>query len=191
MRTGRLTNLQKKYALTALLAAIAVYADFTYVLRPQWNNYKRINTKLRQADVSLSQYDENSPYYKNLVLEYGRIKDKRSEVEENVYSEVSVPLFLDGLSRLANSNEVKIMQVRPQIEPPDKARGAEKALSPDFHPLFLEFDLSCAYHQLGKFLNALERNPLVEASRINIVPDAQDSLRQKASLTLKVYVQKK
>lgn len=189
--TGRLTNPQKKSLLTALLAVIAVYADFTYVFRPQWNNYKRINTKLRQADVSLSQYDENSSYYKNLLLEYGRIKDRRAEIEENVYSDVSVPLFLDGLSRLANSHEVKIMQVRPQIAPADKAKGAEKALSPDFHPLFLEFDLSCSYHQLGKFLNALERNPLVEAGRINIVSDAQDPLRQKASLTLKVYVQKK
>lgn len=191
MATGRLTNLQKKYVLAALLAAIAAYADFTYVLSPQWNNYKRINVRLHQTDVSLSQYDENSPYYKNLVLEYGRIKDKRSEVEENVYSDASVPLFLDGLSRLANSHEVKIMQVRPQIAPPDKAKGAEKAISPDFHPLFIEFDLSCSYHQLGKFLSVLERNPLVEAGRINIVPDAQDSLRQKASLTLKVYVQKK
>lgn len=188
---GQLTNPRKKSVLTALLAAIAVYADFTYVLRPQWNNYKRINIKLSQTDISLSQYDENSSYYKNLVLEYGRIKDRRAEVEENVYSDVSVPLFLDGLSRLANSHEVKIMQVRPQIAPPDKAKGAEKALSPDFHPLFLEFDLSCSYHQLGKFLNALERNPLVEAIRINIVSDAQDPLKQKVSLTLKVYVQKK
>ncbi|TAN59982.1 hypothetical protein EPN16_06140 [bacterium] len=191
MATGQLTNLQKKYVLTALISAIAVYADFTYVLRAQWNNYKQMSAKLRQAEVSLSQYDENSAYYKNLVLEYGRIKDSRAEVEENVYSDASVPLFLDGLSRLANSYEVKIMQVRPQVAPSDKAKGAEKALSPDFHPLFLEFDLSCSYHQLGKFLNALERNPLVEANRINIAPDAQDPLRQKALLTLKVYVQKK
>lgn len=187
-----LTEQQKKIVLIALLAVIAAYVDFTYILKLQWNNYKRISAKLRQVNLSLKQYDKNSPYYKNLVLEYGRIKEKRQDTEKNVYSDAAVPLFLDDLSKLANSFDVKIMQVRPQGQPSsDKAKGADKAMNPDFHPLFIEFDLSCSYHQLGKFLNSLERNPLVEAIRIKVSSEGQGSPRQKIALTLKIYVQKK
>ena len=189
--TIALTAQQKRAILMALLVVIAAYADVTFILRVQWNSYQRVSAKLRQLNLSLSQYDKNSPYYKGLVLEYGRIKDKLVDIEKYVYSDAAVPLFLDGLSRLANSFDVKIMQVRPQAASADKAKDADRALNTNFYPLFFEFDLSCTYHQLGKFLNALERNPLVEASRIKISSEGQGSPRQKAALTLKVYVQKK
>lgn len=186
-----LTDRQKKAVLVGILALLVAYVDFTYVLRQQWSSYKRINGKLRQVDLSLSQYDKNSPYYRNLVLEYDKIKDKRRDAEKNVYSDAAVPLFLDDLSGIAKSYDVKIMQVNPQALPPNKAKGQDKDLSVNFYPLFFEFDLSGSYHQLGEFLNAIERNPLLEAIRMNISSDSQGSLKQKAALTLKIYVQKK
>lgn len=186
-----LTNQQKKAVLWALLAVIAAWIDFTFVLRLQWNSYKRISAKLQELSASLGQYNKNSSYYRNLVLEYGRLQKKHADIEKNVYSEAAVPLFLDDISKLAYSFDVKIMQVKPKSVSADKTKGADKALSLNFHPLLFEFDLSCAYHQLGKFLSALERNPLVEVSAVKVASEGEGSLRQKAALTLKVYVQKK
>lgn len=187
-----LANQQKKAVLLALLAVIAAWIDFTFVLRLQWNSYKRISAKLQELSASLGQYNKNSSYYKNLVLEYGRLQKKHADdIEKNVYSEAAVPLFLDDISKLAYSFDVKIMQVKPKSLSADKTKGADKAMSLNFYPLLFEFDLSCAYHQLGKFLSALERNPLVEVSAVKVASEGEGSLRQKAALALKVYVQKK
>lgn len=186
-----ITEQQKKIVLTAIVACIILYVDFAYVLRLQLNNLKSISGKLRQVKVSLNQYNKNSTYYKDLQEAFDRLKNKHRDIEKYVFSDTDLPLFLDDLSKRAYSFDVKIMQVKPQSGSSAKAKGADKALTSNFHPLLLEFDLACGYHQLGKFLSALEANPLVEVSQIKINSESRESTKQKVALTLKLYAQKK
>lgn len=187
-----ITEQQKKLALAAIAACIILYVDFAYLLKLQLNGLRGISRRLRQAKDSLRQYDTSSSYYRDLEAQLSRLKDKFSDFEKYVYSEPDLPLLLDDIAKKANSLDVKIMQVSPQSGQPEKAKGADKAAAgSNFHPLLLEFELACGYHQLGKFISALESNPLIEVIRIKIASDSQEPTNQKAGLILKIYAQKK
>lgn len=186
-----LTEQQKKIVLLAIAAASVVYFDFRYVLKLQLHTLKSISGKLHQANVSLGQYNKNSTYYKNLQAEFDRLKNKHSSIEKYVFSQGDLPLLLDDISKNALTFGVKIMQIKPQDSSPGKEEKKGKDTDADFYPLVIALELTAGYHQLGKFLSALEASPLLEVSEVSINSESQEPAKQKAALTLTIYVQKK
>jgi Tfp pilus assembly protein PilO len=186
-----LSQQQKKLILAAIIAFIVLYIDFAYILRMQIANFKGVSQKLKQIRTDLSRYSENSPYYKSLQVQSQRLRSKYRDIEEYVFSETGLPLLLDDISKKAFSFGVKIMQIKPQAVLPQKEKKTAKDINLGLQQANVLLELTGGYHQIGRFLGALEANPLIETSEVKINSQPGASAIQKAAITLKVYVQKK
>ncbi len=182
---------KKKIMLGAVTALIILYADFSYILKIQLHSLRDISGKLHQAKSDLSQYSEDSPYYKSLEADSARLRDKYRDIEKYAFSDAGLSLLLDDISKKAFSLGVKIMQIRPQGIPARKENKDSKGVSSDFRQVGIVLELAGGYHTIGRFLSAIEANPLIEVSEVKINSQPQIAAAQKSLVTLKAYVQKK
>ena len=60
-----------------------------------------------------------------------------------------------------------------------------------FIPYLINLDLICDYHNLGKFINALENSKVfMEVQELKISTKLQDYIKQKINLAIRTYVAK-
>ncbi|MBN1914064.1 MAG: type 4a pilus biogenesis protein PilO, partial [Candidatus Omnitrophica bacterium] len=109
--------------------------------------------------------------------------------QTRVISEEEIPALLKEIANIANNNNIKIMQIRPLRN----FKGKEEPVAglKKFSVLGIGMDLSCGYHDLGKFLSELDEcQQVILVENMKIAPASLDSFQQKVNLLLKTYVKK-
>lgn len=182
---------QKKTILIVILSIAFIYIDLALIFKLQISNLKNTSLKLRQVQSALRQYKQRSGRFKDLEDDFKTLISWNSAVENKIFYDSDLSLLLDTISQKANSQRIKIMQIRPSSIIGENEKGIDDTSDFDFHPLKIQLELSCGYHQLGEFLNRIEDNPLIAASELKIAPDAADIAKQKVNLTLNVYIKQK
>ena len=132
----------------------------------------RINNDLRALDAGL----KNIQAVKSSKAT-PKIKAKKAILEKELTA------LLNDISKIANINNVRIIQIKPAYE--------LQKTSLKFSPFLINLDLIAGYHNFGKFINTLENNEfLILIESFKIEAQAKDPLRQKIAVTLKTYVKK-
>ena len=123
------------------------------------------------------------------------LKNKQSLAEQKavvkstqIISEGQIVDLLQEISDLANKNDIKIAQIRPSRE----AAGQKQPYGTDkYIPLFINLEMTCDYHSLGRFINALENaRILMVVQEFKIQTQSADYMKQKVTLVLRTYVTK-
>lgn len=174
---------EKKIAVLLLTGLLLVYLDAAFIIKSQFRAINKTGakiTKLKKDTVNLRQ--ELTGLSKTRPAQGEDIKAKK------LISEGQFPSLLERISSLANQYKVKIMQIKPS-----KAAAAKDEIvgGKSFSHTELVLNLSCGYHQLGSFINALENDQIfIAVEGIKILPSMNDYLSQEVNLTLKTYVRK-
>jgi len=171
----------KKIILIVIISFVILYIDFNFLLKNQIAAANKPKADLVEISNEFKVLDAG---LKNMQAVKSAQKIPRKAKDNKIIFESGLPSLLHDISKLANANNVRILQIKP-------TRDVQKDSGVKFTPVSISMDLICGYHNFGKFMNSLENNQAfmsAESFKIEAIP--KDTLRQKVSLTLKTYVKK-
>lgn len=181
---------KKKILFIALVAAAILYLDFTLLIKLQFNDLKDISPKIVKLKKDIKNLSKDLATMQDFHDKQGKMKQTTASSVKRILTEERIPLLLQHISDIANKNNISIMQIRPSRE----LRAGEEKISGNtikFSLVLTTLDLSCSYHNLGKFINDLENlEEFIALQELKITPSSGDYLRQNVSLVLKTYVRK-
>lgn len=171
----------QKITLIVILSIAFLYVDFNFLLKGQLAANSKSKAELVKIINDLKALDAGLKNMEALKAgQHGGLKVQ----EKMIIFESGLTTLLHDISKLANANNVRILQIKP-------LRDSQKIAIGKFTPVLINMDLICGYHNFGKFLNQLENNQvLISVENFKIELQPQDTLRQKVSLTIKTYVRK-
>lgn len=183
---------KQKLILAAVIAAAAVLLDISFVMKAQVSSIGSLGKKVTKLKMDIEGVK------KDKVLM--RKNEQQIETQENIkiYTEEEIPLLLQDISSLANDNQIDVRQISPQsreVKKQEQVKGKAKAKpeqkTVNSISVAIKLDLGCSYHNLGVFLDQLERaeQPLF-AQELRISRDPSKYMKQNASITLVTYVKK-
>lgn len=168
--------------------AVFVFLDCSFLVSKQIKALRAIRPQISKMKTDLESLDTGLGNMQ--ALQKGMKRDAPIGKTKKIISDEEVPLMLQQISATANDNDIKVLQIRPIRESP-LFRLEKPNVLIRLKPLLVNIDLSCDYHQLGKFLNRLEGGEFFLAvEEMKIAAQPQDYLRQRVTLLLKTYVKK-
>ena len=175
---------KKKMALIIGISLVVIYIDFAFLVKLQIKTIKTVAPQVAKLNSTIKTLTKDLANMQELKRKQNEIKQKGLSEAKKIISEAQIPLFLQDISDIANSNKVKIMQIKPAKEGPNEF-GAK------FTPLTITLDLSCDYHQLGSFLNKLgTASGFIIVQNMKISRDPGNYFFQNVNFVLKTYVKK-
>ena len=176
---------QKAIMIIIAASLIIIYSDYTLLIKRQIKAISEVSPKVAKIKKDLNDINKN-------LLAIQGLKNKQSASERKKFKEIisqeEVALLLQEISKLANNDGVKILQIKPSKEAQAKP---EKIADQTLSSLLITLDLVCSYHNLGKFINDLEdARMFMQVQNIKITEKEADSPIQSVSLILKTYVKK-
>ena len=179
----------KKIFLIALACLLILYVDFAFMMKLQLQGIRTLTPKMIKLKKDVD----------DLAKDLSRMQDlerKQSEAQKQmgalktteIISEDKLLLLLQEVSDIANENRVKLMQINTSKD----AKVQEEVIAGErLLPVIIALDLSCGYHLLGSFINALENaGHFIDLQDIKIVRDPHNYLLQNVNLVLRTYVKK-
>jgi len=181
----------KKLLLIFIVTIGLVYVDFSYILKAQLSGVASKSSQIVKLKSDLSNLERDLLIMKDTKAKQAQVMKGPLPKVKRIISESQVSDLLQNISELANSNDVRILQIKPTRQ--QKASATDTKFDPgvNFSVLYIYMDLSGGYHQLGKFINDLENaQEFVIVQEIKIDSQKDNYMKQRASLTLKTYVKK-
>jgi len=180
----------KKIFLIAFVGLLILYADFAFIMKLQLQGIRTVTPKIIKLKKDIDNLAKDLSWMQD--LERKASKDKTQIGAPNkakeIISEDKILLLLQEVSDLANMNKVKIMQINTSKDTKvqEEVIAGERLL-----PIIITLDLTCGYHSLGSFINALENaGQYIDVQDMKIIRDPHDFLLQNVNLVLKTYAKK-
>jgi type IV pilus assembly protein PilO len=181
----------QKYSnqILALAAAIIIFLDFFFIMKPQIRWLKDLGTKIRQLKSQIEQTDRDIALIVQLQKQYQSSKKDMSDIERRVPQEEDIPLILQDISSAANSSMIKIFQIRPMKEEKEVILETK---SGKYYRIPISIVAKGGYHLFGKFLNKLENSEIfMSINNLEISPSASDYKRHNINLIINTFIFKK
>lgn len=185
---GRLK--EQKVLVILIVCPVLLYLDFAFIIKSQLNSIKTSLTRTTRLKTDIDNLNKDLAIIQRLKSSPSGVAQKITPESREIINDEGIPSLLQYISDAANKNNVRILQIKPFKDLKAKQAGpAAPQDKPD--PLLITLDLSCDYHNFGKFINELENKKFfISAEEIKIRPDPGDSFKQAISAVLKTYVKK-
>ena len=186
-----LNNIQldkQKKILIVIFCALIIYVDTTFILKSQTSGINSLNPKINRLKNDLNNFNRDLNNMRAAKGKQGLATQKVMSKSSKIIPEGQISGLLQDISSKANKFDIKIGQIRPIRE----TVNAKSAVSGDkFTPILINLDLTCDYHNLGKFINELENSQVfLGVQELKISTQLPDYMKQKVVLVLKTYVTK-
>lgn len=186
-----LNNIQldkQKKILIVIFFVLIIYVDANYILKSQTSGIKSIDPKITRLKNDLANLNRDLDIMRVSQSKQGSGALKVITRSSKILSESQISGLLQEISSKANKLDIQIGQIRPskEIVNPKTAVAGDK-----FTPILINLDLICDYHNLGKFIDALENLPVfLSVQELRISTQLPDYMKQKVILILKTYATK-
>ncbi|MDP2938777.1 MAG: type 4a pilus biogenesis protein PilO [Candidatus Omnitrophota bacterium] len=175
-----------KNLIIALFLILLFILDFTLLMGPQIRILRKIGAKVLVLSSDLRKAKKDIASQKEFKDKLTLLKGKIEEIGASVKPEEELPSILDTISRTANRTSVKITQLKPLKEERTVVLKTGKTL---FYQIPVLIDVRCGYHELGKFLNELERGDLfLKIIALEVTTNQDDILHHLVRLTIQLFV---
>ncbi|MDO8662311.1 MAG: type 4a pilus biogenesis protein PilO [Candidatus Omnitrophota bacterium] len=180
----------KKLMLIVLISVVVFYIDFNFILKAQVRWLAKSGTKVERFKKDLDNFKIDLKKMRDLESKQTLASQKPVSNAKSIIPANQFSSLLQDISRTANHNDVRILQIKPSRMPTENQSNKAK-VPVNLNPFMVNLDLSCAYHNLGKFINELENlQAFVSLRDIKIEPQDDNYLKQKVNLALVTYVKK-
>ncbi len=179
----------KKIFLIVLICSVIVYIDFTFVIKLQLRGMRNLTPKIVTLRKDIDKLAKDLATLQDLKNRQAETKQKIGATKlKEIISDDEIPLLLQVISDVAHKNKVKIMQINTARD----AKAQEETIAGEkLVPITIKLDLSCTYHSLGSFINALENaRQFIELQEMKIMRNPGDYFLENVTLVLKTYVKK-
>jgi len=179
----------KKIFLIVLACLLILYIDFTFIIKLQLQGIRTLTPKVIKMKKDIDNLAKDLSSMQDLERKAGKDKAQIESLRpKEIISEDKILLLLQEISDLANKNKVKIMQINTSR---DKKAPEEIIAGERLSPIIITLDLTCGYHSLGTFINALENaRQFIDVQDMKIIRDPRNYLLLNANLILKTYAKK-
>ena len=183
---NKISQDRNKLILTVIIIFIFIILDFSFGLKAQIKAIKTINPKI----INLAKGFQN--------IEADLIKMQRQGEGKTVVAKDVVPAdkqawLIEEISGLANDQDVNISLVRPvkEAQVTDVVPGQQPPRAEQHAVLMIDLEAVAEYHQLGKFLAALENHSIfLQVTKLSIKRSVEKQFKRDIKLRLKTYVGK-
>ena len=187
----KLKELDARHLYMILFGVMLLFAlaDFALVMRAQLGLVGSLDTKIVGLKKDIEDLSTNKQRLElfNTQLDLARLA--RKNFAAMVHRKDEVPEVLNRISNIANEVGVKIDQLTPQ------ALGADPLVQNEdgkYYPMNISVRVSAGFHQLGRFLNRLERERVFWLlENLTIEADPKDIQRQDAKVNMKILILEK
>ncbi len=156
---------------------------FGWQLRQMFGSYKSAKEK-KQAIVSLDSDIVNLERYKKESVDLDK---KISELKLSVVEEMDISALVENISNLAESNGVKITQIKPVID--NSEPKIIEAKDAKFAEIVLQIKAKSDFHQLGNFISKIESaKSFLKVASLEIETDNRNYFIQNIELDLKSFI---
>lgn len=179
----------KKIFLIALACLLMLYVDFAFMLKLQLAGIRTLTPKIIKLKKDVDNLTKDLSWLQDLEQKASKDKKQMGGLKtKEIISEDRLLLLLQEVSDLANENRVKLMQINTSKDTKvqEEVIAGERIL-----PIIITLDLTCGYHSLGSFINALENaGYFIDLQDMKIIRDPRNYLLQNVNLVLKTYARK-
>ncbi|MCG2714202.1 MAG: type 4a pilus biogenesis protein PilO [Candidatus Omnitrophica bacterium] len=186
-----LSNLQldkQKKILVVIICSLIIYIDFTFILKSQTSGINSLNPKITKLKNELTNFNRNLDNMRASQGKQSLATQKAIIMSSKIIAADQIPGLLQDISSQANKLDIKIGQIRPSRE---TINVKNVVAGNKFTLILINLDLTCDYHNLGKFINELENSQVfLGVQELKISTQLPDYMKQKVALVLKTYVTK-
>ena len=173
----------KERILLGLGGAVALVLWFQIFHVPQHGIHSQRRAQVLSVRKKLQEARRNIKQLPSLEAELKRLSSGNG-MAFTFSPEEQLPELLEMIAQAARSSQVKLLTVRPQMDLNQLHPGPT-----GFLELPVRLEATAGYHQIGSFLDALERSErLVRLDSLEIVADPRDIWEHQVHCDLKVYL---
>lgn len=180
----------KKIFMIALISVIVFYIDVNLIFKAQLKGFNKSGAEIIRLKKDLDNFKTETKKIRE--LESKQVPSlKPAFKEKKIISESQFSSLLQDISKIANNNEVRILQIKPTRQALSGNKDGKVKAPDKFSTILISLELVSGYHNLGKFINGLENlESFVKVQEIKIAPQEDNYLNQKVNLVLTTYVKK-
>ncbi len=160
--------------------------DYFLVMSPQLKTLRTLNPKISSLATDIKTAKEDIKKINQYRQEIAKLNEQQEKANRRVITNEEVNWVLESISRMANDEHVKIDQIMP-------LKGSETVLLTNkdgkYYSLPIMVNARCGYHDLGRFLNKVERGDVfLSINDFSFAASGDDTSRHVAKLTFKAVV---
>lgn len=148
---------KNRYYIFVGLLLFVFLIDYFILMRPQLSALSKIGPEIKLLSDDFKRAKDDLKKIDFYKAEVERFRLKSNEMQARVKYRGEIPLVLERISKIAMQNHIKIEQIIPQA-------GNQKLLldgkDKKFYRVPITIDARGKYHDLGRFLNAIEQDRL-------------------------------
>ena len=152
---------QQTLALAALIGIVVLYVYAAYIVGPLWGKLGKLGQDIKAARAQVQGLEQVAANETAIRQQHTELNETVASLRNVLPGEEALPQVIEFLSDLASQTQVKIQTIFPQRSL-EEAVDAKKPAQGPSEPLVykripIQLDASAGYHQLGAFLNLIER----------------------------------
>ncbi len=171
------------YCVVGIFLLIVFLLDYFFIMKRQMDTLNVLNpqvTLLKQDIVETKNNIQKNDVYKAQIT---RLKE---QLQKGGYKIPSKEEVLDGISRIAYQNKIKIDQMIP-------GKGMQEVLQKDLEEQYYAFPISVevhgGYHDIGRFVDQLEKDNVYKSiAALTIESNAKDPTQHTVRLMIKTIL---
>lgn len=159
------------------LAIVFFVAGYFLIVNKKKNEYAKVKSEYQKVSEDVNKARAVAEKKDKALLEYMIVKKRWEKANEMLPQTITMTSLLNDISRYAGMSGVKILLFKPSSNIVERGGYGE---------LSIELDISGSYHDIARFLAAVNNMPrIVNVNNISIKSE-KDKL--KALLNLSAYV---
>ena len=171
-------------ALGSLGAVVLLY--LTLFIVPICFNLSSISGETRKLNADINLVNTRIKQLDQKTTEIDKLKKELAAYSKGLPNKKEIPEFLEDLSSIAKASKVKILSITPSELKSVEAGGD---VSKYYLEMPIDITAKSGYHQLGKFINNLEKGErFVTIKDLRIQYDSRVPRMPNIKITLRTYV---
>ena len=157
--------------------------DYVFITKRQMDTLNTLNPKLTFLKQDIAETKNNIQKSGVYQVQIARLK---AQLQKGGYKIPSKEEVLDGISRIAHQNRIKIDQMIP-------GKGIQEILEKDAEEQYYSFPISVeaqgGYHDIGRFVDQLEKDNVYKSiSAVTIESNPKDPDQHTVKLIIKTIL---
>ena len=174
------------YYVLGVFLLVVFLLDYFLIMKWQMDALNTLNPKVTLLRKDIAETKDNIQKSALYQTQIARLKEQLQKTGYKIPSKEEV---LDGISRIAHQNRVKIDQMIP-------GKGIQEILQKDVEEQYYAFPISIeargGYHDIGRFVDQFEKNSVYKTiSTLTIESNSKDPEHHTVRLMIKTILQDK
>ncbi len=179
-----LTQQQQVMILGGILGVLAVFLCQQLVWRPQWSRVQTVRPQVARLRADIEQITQRAGRLGQMEQASTKQQERLQALEARFAQGLAVDTLVADLSMMAKAAHVRI----ESLEPLNLQQTAAEGSGGYYAEIPIQLVARGGYHQLGAFVNAMERSPrLMRLIRLEMDSNPAEPWRQSARIIVSAY----